>query len=66
MKILRTLNKAEAYMIFTDIENDKYSEEEKIMAVYIIMNMETHNSITKADMLNAVKWMWNDHYEVER
>lgn len=65
MKILRTLNKAEAYMIFTDIENDKYSEEEKIMAVYIIMNMETHNSITKADMLNAVKWMWNDHYEVE-
>lgn len=64
MKV-RMLNKDEAYMIFNDIENDKYSENEKIIAVYVIMNMETHNSITKADMLNAVRWMWNLHYEVE-
>ena len=66
MNEVRMLSKGEAYMIFNDIENSKYTNEEKVIAVYIIMNMETHNSVTKADMLNVIRWMWNSHYEVER
>ena len=66
MNEVRMLSKGEAYMIFNDIENSKYTNEEKVIAVYTIMNMETHNSVTKADMLNVIRWMWNSHYEVER
>ena len=66
MNEVRMLSKGEAYMIFNDIENSKYTNEEKVIVVYTIMNMETHNSVTKADMLNVIRWMWNSHYEVER
>lgn len=43
--------------IFEQIENDKYDLQEKGQAIYDVLNMETHNSITKAMMLKVIKWL---------
>ncbi len=32
-------------------------------AIWDVMNMDTINSITKADLLNIVKWLWNLIFE---
>ena len=52
-----------ARAVFEDINSDKYSEYEKAMAIYRVINMETHNSVTKASMLEAIRWLWDKHFE---
>lgn len=46
-----------AYAIFKDIENPDISAEEKGTAILKIINMETHNSVTKAMMLKVIRWL---------
>ena len=41
----------------------EFTDEEKAEAIYLVMNMATHNFITKADFLNVIKWLWNRFYE---
>lgn len=53
-----------AIAIFKQLESEKYSDEEKALAIYTVVNMETHNSIKKDDMLKAIKWLWNRRYEI--
>ena len=53
-----------AYKIFFDIDNDQYTVEEKAIAIYKIMNMETHNSVRKDAFVSACKWLWNQHFEM--
>lgn len=43
--------------IFKDIYNDEIDTEDKLMAVQAIAEAETHNSITKADILQVLRWM---------
>lgn len=38
----------EAWAIFHNIDSDKYTVEEKGLAIKVILDMETHNSVTKA------------------
>lgn len=52
-----------AMAIFHNINSDKYSETEKAMAIYRVMHMETHNAVTKASMLNVIRWLWDSHFE---
>ena len=54
-----------ARAVFEDINSDKYSEYEKAMAIYRVINMETHNSVTKASMLEAIRWLWDRHFKIE-
>ena len=49
-----------AMAICQDINSDKYTDEQKAEAIYIVMNMATHNSFTKGKMLEVIKWLW--HY----
>lgn len=51
--------------VFEDINSDKYSEHEKALAIYRVMNMETHNSVTKKSMLEAIRWLWDRQFEYE-
>ena len=53
------MNIGEAAAIFRDIENEKYTENEKIEAIYDVMNMPTHNSFSKERILNALRWLWH-------
>lgn len=54
---------AKAYKIFHDLDNDQYTLEEKAVAIYMIMDMATHNSVKKDAFINACKWLWNQQFE---
>lgn len=54
---------AKAIAIVKDISSDKFTDEEKAEAIYLVMNMATHNFVTKTDFINVVKWLWNRFYE---
>ncbi len=58
------MNKGKSIEIFKQIERDEFTEEEKSIAICEVIKMATHNSITKAEMLNVIKWMFNEIYEV--
>lgn len=58
------MNIGTACAIFEQLDSDKYTDEEKALAIYKVMNMPTHNSITKADMLKAIKWLLDKCYEI--
>jgi len=54
----------QAYKILDNIDSDEYTEDEKAMAIRVILDMETHNGVTKAVLLKALNWLWNEHYEL--
>ena len=58
------MNIGTARVIFENINSDEYSEIEKALAIYRIMYMETHNSVTKASMLKVIRWLWDRHFEL--
>lgn len=56
-----TIGKACA--VFQQIKSDKYSEGEKLRAIWAVLDMPTHNGITKATILEAFRWLF--HYAIE-
>lgn len=46
-----------AHWIFENIEQSTYTDEEKLEAIKIISEMETHNTIKKAELVAAIKWL---------
>ncbi|MBR2867846.1 MAG: hypothetical protein IKB88_02110 [Clostridia bacterium] len=58
------MEKGKAMAIFTQINSEEYTDEEKALAIYMIMRMITHNSITKNMMLEVIKWLWNKGFEI--
>lgn len=54
----------QAYKILDNINSDEYTVDEKAMAIREILDMETHNGVTKAVLLKAMNWLWNEHYEL--
>ena len=53
-----------AMAIFNNINSDKYSVNEKAMAIYRVMHMETHNAVTKASMLEVIRCLWDRQFEL--
>ena len=53
-----------AMAIFEDIYNSEYSECDKALAIYRVMHMETHNAVTKASMLEVIRWLWDRQFEL--
>lgn len=47
------------------LDDDRVSLESKLIAIEKVSNMETHNSITKDDLINALRWLF-EHYDFER
>lgn len=56
---------AEAYLIFRDIENPKYTVLEKGAAIREVLQMPTHNTIPKTAMLAVIRWLWEQVFEEE-
>ena len=52
-----------AMAIVVQIDNDKFTDEEKATAIYLVMNAPTRNFVTKEIMLNVIKWLWHKNYE---
>jgi hypothetical protein len=59
------MNFGKAMAIFIQIDSDKYSDIEKALAIYYVMKAPTHMSIKKDYMLNVIKWLWNNLYEIQ-
>ena len=57
------MNIGKAIAIFNNLFDDKYSIEEKVLAIRKVIDMETHNSISKSKMLVAMNWMWEQIFE---
>lgn len=54
-----------AMVIFNDITSQDYTDEEKLIAIYKVIKMPTHMSITKTATLKALIWLWNSAYEIK-
>ena len=50
------MTKRMATTIFKGIHNDRTDVETKLTAIQDVIDMETHNGITKADMLEVLRW----------
>ena len=54
----------QAYKILDNIDSDEYTVDEKALAIRIVLDMATHNGVSKAVLLKALNWLWNEHYEL--
>jgi len=57
------MDKGTAVAIFKNLFDSRYSIAEKGAAIRTVIDMETHNSITKCQMLVAMNWMWEQLFE---
>lgn len=46
-----------ACWIFGNINQESYTDEEKLEAIRIVSEMETHNAIKKAEMVAVMRWL---------
>ena len=44
------------------LDDDKIAIQSKVLAIEKIARMETHNSITKDDLIMSLRWLFN-HYD---
>lgn len=44
------------------LEDDSLSIPTKVLAIENVADMETHNSVTKDELVHALRWLF-DHYE---
>lgn len=51
------MNLGKAIAIFKNINDDQFSDAEKLEAIRMVIDMETHNSISKANFLYALAWL---------
>ena len=59
------MNMGTARAIFEQINDDKYSVEEKGLAILKVLSMPTTNSIRKGYYKQALEWLWNEHFELK-
>jgi hypothetical protein len=52
-----------AMAIVKNINTVNCTDTEKAHAIYLVMNMPTHMSITKDELIKVIKWLW--HYSWE-
>ena len=55
------MTKRMATAIFKDIHNDGTDVETKLTAIQDVIDMENHNSVTKAEMLEVLRWLVEEY-----
>lgn len=55
------MTKAKTKEILNNIFSDEIDPEDKLLAIEEVVEMETHNSITKRQMINALDWLINEY-----
>ena len=60
------MDKGTAVAIFKNLFDSRYSIAEKGAAIRTVIDMETHNSITKCQMLVCINWMWEQLFELKQ
>lgn len=59
------INIGKAQAVFQQIKSDKWSEDEKLRAIWAVLDMPTHNGITKDTILEAFRWLFDCAIEIE-
>ena len=49
-------------IVKTSLDNDTIAIPSKVIAIERIARMETHNSISKDDLVHCLRWLF-DHYD---
>lgn len=62
---IQKMNLGTACVIFQNIDAPDISDEEKAAAIFKVINMETHNSVTKASMLKVLRWLLEFSFEIK-
>ena len=55
------MRKREAISLFKNIQESNADPEDKLMAIQEVLDMETHNSITKQEILSALRWVVEEY-----
>ena len=50
--------------IFENLDDCQQPIEVKGLAIRTVIDMPTHNSVTKEQLLKAMDWMWNQIFEL--
>ena len=58
------MNIGKAVAICENLDSEKYSLEEKALAIREVMNMPTHMGVKKDTLIEMIKWLWNFNLEV--
>ncbi len=53
--------KSRALAIVKDINTDDVDPEDKLTALQEVVDMETHNSVTKNDLIEALRWLVEEY-----
>ena len=59
------INIGKAQAVFQQIKSDKYSDDEKLRAIWAVLDMPTHNGVTKDTILEAFRWLFDYAIETE-
>lgn len=55
------MTKMKAMAIFKNIHDNETDPEDKLTSISEILDMETHNSITKQELLEALRWLIEEY-----
>lgn len=55
------MRKREAISLFKNIQGSNADPEDKLMAIQDVLDMETHNSIKKEELLAALRWIVEEY-----
>lgn len=51
-------------IVFTNLDSNKYTQNEKALAIYKVLRMPTKNGISKEAICKATKWLWDQLFEL--
>ena len=55
------MNIGKATAIFKDIHNQETEVEDKLTAIQDVSGWETHNGITKKEMMEVIRWLIEEY-----
>lgn len=58
------LKLCDAIVVVQNLQSEKLTDETKGLAILRILEANTLNSVTKNDMKNIIKWLFDKCYEV--
>ena len=58
------MNIGEALKIFMNIDSDEYTIDQKATAILKVLDMPTHNGVTKEMILTVTRWLWEYSFEL--
>lgn len=60
------LIKGRVWLILNNINSQFFTDEEKGEALWHVLNLTTHNGVSKKKILEWCDWLWGKVFEVEK